>query len=125
MPALLAAPLVALLAIIFMVALPVIIPLITLLAALDERHRKSAAASTRCIRCGLILGIAAVEKADEMYAAYVAVIKSKSWPSRVRLVERRLHAVCTGCGAQFGYNGKHRSFYVLERDEIDVPRHVI
>src|SRR5580692_9110490 len=93
MPALLAAPLVALLAIIFVVAFPVTIPLVVLLIRLDEKHRKSAAAATRCPRCGLTLGAAAVEKADKIHSAHMAAMMNTSSELRKLRIVRRLHAV--------------------------------
>jgi hypothetical protein len=121
MPMLLVAPFVALHVFIFIAALPVTIPLVSILVAIDEKHLKAAAASTHCARCGLTLGAAAVQKADKTHAAHMATMMNGSRLYRFRRVERRLYAVCTSCGAEFGYDQKHRSFYLLESDDIDMP----
>lgn len=92
--------------------LPVIAPLVALTEWLARQRKRAVASRTACLRCGQVLGAAAVEKGDEVWAAEMRA-RSDAFPGvrfRPRIV-RSLHAVCTKCGARYRYDEEARAFH--------------
>ena len=93
-----------------MLALPVLLPLLSFLADRDHKRSCAAAEATPCARCGRLLGLAAVEAADAVSAA--AFTEMLQFHLRPRIV-RRLFARCMSCGADHGWDERHRTFQLL------------
>ena len=98
--------------------LPVLLPLALAASWLDRRRMRGAASRTACLRCGQILGRAALERADEVWAAEMRSM----WDSHAGVrfqgrVVRTLYAICPACGARYGYDEDARAF----RPAPDVP----
>lgn len=93
--------------------LPVIAPLIVLSERLHQRRKRAVASRTACVRCGRILGPAAVDRGDEVWTAEMRA-RFDAHPGlrlvRARIV-RTLYAVCLACGARYSYDEKTRMFH--------------
>ena len=108
-------PIVALVALLLMLALPILLPLLSFLADRDHKRLCAAAEATPCALCGHLLGPAAVEAADTASAA--TFTKMLQLNLRPRVV-RRLFARCTSCGADHGWNEDCRKFYLLDAPDL-------
>lgn len=112
MPAMLAVPLTVLVGLLVLLTLPVSLPLIGLLHALDQRRLRAAAGKTQCVRCGQVLGPAALAAADEdLRAAWAAA--HRQYPYAIVDIRRRASARCTACGAEYSWNARRRALHLL------------
>ncbi|EDL59005.1 hypothetical protein [Gimesia maris] len=67
-----------------------------------------------CVECGEVLGVEAIQLADERWDEIVKAIIAKSEPgTRLRLV-RTVDAICPHCGCQYLYRKAERTFEVRE-----------
>ena len=83
--------------------------------ALAERRKGRRVLQAPCVRCGAVLGAAAVARADAEWSAHVAKLFRDHPGMRFRLV-RGVHAVCTACGQSHRYDEKSDAF-VAARSE--------
>ena len=115
MPAVFAIPLAVIAVLLVLFTFPVSLPLIALLNALDRRRLRVAAAAADCVRCGHRLGPEALGAADEAWMAEMADMHRRYPHGTVRVV-RRIHAVCTSCGARYGWDERDRALELLPED---------
>ncbi len=102
MPPFLAGPLLLLGMMVLLVTLPITLPIVGLLEAIDARRRRRCAEQTACIRCGHVLGVAALTASDTAQRAEWA--KHAQPGVRYRRV-RLAHARCCWCGADYTWAG--------------------
>jgi hypothetical protein len=104
----------SLLAVVFILALPVILPVAAILHARYRHRLRGAAEKTACTVCGAILGSEALDKADEFWRAHVAKLHRDNPGVRFRLV-RLVHAICVRCSAEYTFRETTRSFHLRSR----------
>ena len=95
--------------VVLVVGLPVIVPLAAVLHARDQRRRRAAANAFACVRCGEVLGSAALALADARWAEHMAQMQREHPGYQFRIV-RDLDAVCTRCETPYRYDAKSRTF---------------
>jgi hypothetical protein len=115
--------------IVFVISLPVLLPIALFLHSRDEKRMRALAETFRCLSCGLVLGAESLKLADEAWANYVAKLDGDgddaTQPTRdwSKLYRRRIvkgyDAICPHCGAYHSYVAKQRTF-ILTRSQ-DVP----
>ncbi len=93
----------------FICLLPVILPLLALTQAIDERRKRMAASGQDCVICGARLGTAAITLGD---AAWRAQMAAEPYQGGYRRIVRRLHALCPGCGAHYEWQPDRRCFTI-------------
>jgi hypothetical protein len=108
-------------AVVFVVLLPITLPVIAVLDALDQRRMRTAANTFACLSCGSILGGEALKLADEAWRQSFIDMHSRSPGFRLlrrspRIV-RHLYAICPRCGARFDYVHRQRTFVTLGKGE--------
>ncbi len=87
--------------------LPVLMPLGFFLNARDERRLRAWAAGSACLKCGVILGLAAVKLADRAWRAELAEMRRKKPGTRFRVV-KTYDAICPSCGSHYAFGRKSR-----------------
>ena len=103
-----------------LVFLPIILPVVGVLEALDQRRMRSAARNFACLSCGSCLGSEAIRLADEAWRQYFSD-KRASNPrvylrtAKLRIV-RHLRAICPHCGARYEFIHRGRTFVGLGDD---------
>jgi RNase P subunit RPR2 len=70
---------------------------------------RSIAKSTTCEHCGHILGVKAIELANEELTRSWAAIRAKN-PSARMLTKRSVWAICPSCRATYDYNHVKKKF---------------
>lgn len=100
---------------------PFIVPCLLIEQAVADRRRKREANNFRCVRCGRVLGQAAIAKANEYCRDHARELRQRFPHSRFRLV-RNVWAICTECGARYDYLGKQRMYALLPDAVSDVVR---
>ena len=98
-----------LLAISFIVFLPVIIPVGLSAVAISNHRKRRAAASFRCTTCGQVLGPESIRIADEEFRKRMEELR-KSHPFTKFRIVRTCHAICVTCGARYTFQEKERTF---------------
>ena len=101
--------------VVLMISLPVTLPLVAVLHAREMRRRRLAVENFACAVCGNVLGEPALARADTVWAGYIERLCREKPGYRFRLV-RRVHAVCTRCGAGYEYDDSQRVFRPLPAD---------
>ncbi len=97
-------------AIVLLVALlPVVLPTVAVLEALDMRRRKSDAQRFSCLSCGATLGSESLRLADAAWRAEVDPLQRDRPGVRFRTA-RDLDAICPNCGQQYRYLKNERAF---------------
>ena len=104
-------------AIMIVVALPVMIPIAMLSYVLETRRLRTAANRLPCPMCGRPLGTGAVALADSTWRAYVAELRRSSPGVRLRLV-RLYHAICPACGQQLKFSDSTKTFLPLASPQV-------
>ncbi len=95
--------------VVFVVALPVAFPIAMIQHTRAERRKGQRVLETPCVRCGEILGQAALDRADAEWSAHMAQLFRDHPGMRFRLV-RTVNAVCVACGQAHRYDGKADAF---------------
>ncbi len=95
------------------VSLPVTLPLVALSHARDLRRLRALADFLPCVQCSEILGKAALERADTIWAAHIEQLHREHPGYRFRLV-RDVHAICTHCGQRYRFDDKLGTLQVLD-----------
>jgi hypothetical protein len=102
-------------AVFFIIALPVVLPLVGVLHWRDTRRLSAAAKLVACQSCGQVLGERAIEAANAAWAARLKRVQSRL-PVGIRFrMVRDLDAICTNCGARYEFLPKTREFVPLKR----------
>jgi hypothetical protein len=100
---------------ILVICLPVILPLVLVLQALDYRRMRSAARKFPCLSCGSHLGAEAIRLADEAWQQYFSNMRANNPTIRFRIV-RHLRAICPRCGRRYDFVEPQRTFAALVND---------
>jgi predicted RNA-binding Zn-ribbon protein involved in translation (DUF1610 family) len=89
--------------VLFLLLLPVIIPMVAFMHWRNDRQLRKLSASMTCHRCGELMGPNAPKLADHMWNAEADAVM-KRLPRRAdRRTERRVHAICPHCGLRYRY----------------------
>lgn len=94
-------------------SLPITLPAVALAGALDRKRLRTAARHTVCVRCGAVLGEAALRLADERWQAEAAPHPPHTRLRVARRTARTLLAICTVCGERYTFDPRKRSFPAL------------
>ena len=98
--------------------LPVILPVALMLDARDLRRRRASAERFVCVRCGQVLGLGALARADAVWAEYVEKLHREHSGYRFRLV-RQVQAICSRCGTRYRFDEEQGTFSALAtRDDF-------
>jgi DNA-directed RNA polymerase subunit RPC12/RpoP len=112
--------------IVFVILLPVLLPVALFLHSRDQKRMRALAEIFACLSCGRTLGADSLKLADEAWANYVAKLNrdvdtthptTRDWNKfyRPRLV-KDYDAVCPNCGTYHKFIAKERTF-ILTRPE--------
>ncbi|MBN70069.1 MAG: hypothetical protein CME32_12425 [Gimesia sp.] len=94
--------------------LPILVPYSLLKDRVEKRRRRQLASRFVCEQCGEVLGVEALQLADEHWDEIVKAIIAKSEPgTRLRLV-RTVEAICPHCGCLYLYRKAEGTFVVRE-----------
>jgi len=113
MPALLAGPLAILALVLMLLTLPVTLPLALAWGGWKRRRQRSIIDRTCCIRCGHILGQAALQAADADHVAELGAMQQR-FPNGLVNLLRRADARCTACGATYAWDRRRHRLRPLE-----------
>ncbi len=91
---------------------PLLLALAAALHAQDRRRLRAAADRTSCVRCGRLLGRAAVDAADVGWAAHMAELQRRHPLVFLRVV-RFPYARCTARGTDYDWEVQSLSFRPL------------
>jgi hypothetical protein len=87
----------------FLLLLPVIIPLVAFMHWRNDARMRKIAATLQCRRCGKPLGKEATRLADQTWANHLDSLKKQVPPgTRLRTI-RNVHAICTNCGLRYRF----------------------
>ena len=89
-------------AVLFVVFLPVIVPVALVLHHFHQRKMRAVILSSLCPKCGARLDDAAIARADERWKEIMREIFSQHPLARLRVM-RDLHAICAACGAEITF----------------------
>ena len=98
-----------LLVLLILVSMPVMVPLALVQHAWVERRKRQRVATFRCVRCGVVLGPAALALAEAKWSAHVAKLHREHPHVKFRL-QRTVWAVCPGCGQAYDYEEATNNF---------------
>ena len=113
MRALVAGPLTVFAMVALLQSLPASLPLAFMLGAWQDRRQRSVADRTCCVRCGHVLGTAALQAADVAHIAEFGAMQRQYPHGRVTVL-RRADARCTGCGAAYAWERRHHLLRLLK-----------
>lgn len=106
-----------------MLLLPVILPLTVLAQKRYQKRLRGLSEGFACVECGQILGVEAIQLADERWEE-MSEERRRLYPHiKFRLV-RDLHALCPHCGCEYRYQEAEATFIVRERNrgqELPAP----
>ena len=91
---------------VLLISLPVILPALAWQKEWDRRRLHGGGGVFGCLRCGELLGKAALELANEAFAEDLAKLHAESPGLYLRLPPRRLRALCPHCGQQCDFDYK-------------------
>jgi len=111
-PALLAGPLLVLAMVLLLFTLPVTLPVVALLHKRDRARLRTAASRTQCVRCGHMLGPAALDAADAAEMEAMAALRRQHPYDRMRIV-RRSDARCVICGTDYRWDERRRELHLV------------
>lgn len=96
-------------ALLFFATLIGLIAFVSLLVHLDQKKLRRAARRMPCVRCGALLGDAAVALADELWQKHMGTLQARNPRVTLRVV-RTLFAACPQCGARYRFDEKAEAF---------------
>jgi hypothetical protein len=102
-----------LLLVVIVIGTPLWIPAIIIRQTVHKHRLRKAANSFACVRCGSILGVDALKRADTRWAEYLLELSRKHPGVKFRTV-RTLHAICLNCGTRYTFCESERTFVVEE-----------
>lgn len=88
--------------VVFVLLLPVIVPVAVVLHYVHQRKMRALILSARCPKCFAPLDDAAIARADERWREIMLDMSRQHPGARLRVV-RDLHATCTICGAEITF----------------------
>lgn len=91
--------------------LPIWLPVVLMLHALDARRMRAVARKTICLQCGFLLTDESLVQAAKLWAEYVAQ-KQRDHPTTLFRLVRPYDAICLACGQAYRW---------LEQDLIWQP----
>jgi hypothetical protein len=101
----------------FVVFLPVILPVVAIDHWLTGRRMQAAARVFACPACGAIIGIEAIRLAEETWGSHMAEIHEKNPGIRFRRspqrIVRHLHAICPHCSARYQFVEREKAFTAI------------
>lgn len=98
----------ALFAVLFLVLLPLLLPVAAVQAGISNRRRLKLVREFVCVACGARLGEESVRLGHERWHATVVALHPKSPGIKFRLV-CDIDAVCPSCGHEYTYRDKDNS----------------
>ena len=104
-----------LLVLLILVTMPVMVPVALVQHSLIERRKRRRAAVYRCVRCGGVLGPAALALADVNWRAHVAQLH-RDYPHKIFRLQRTIWATCPACGQDYGYDETTNAFLPLDAE---------
>lgn len=108
------------LALLLVALLPILLPLVAVSHWLDQRRLYATAMRLACLSCNRTLGKEAVDLADEYWGKHMDEML-KNTPGIVRFrrlrVDRRVHAICTSCGAQHEFISRPAHFVLVNENQ--------
>jgi hypothetical protein len=93
------------------VMLPVILPMVIAAVAMQDRRKRTAAASFHCLICGKVLGAASVRLSDDAFRREMGELRGTHPHVKFRVV-RTCHAICPACGARYMFRDEGRTFAI-------------
>jgi hypothetical protein len=102
--------------------LPALIPVAVVMAAVDGRRKRKAAASFHCLGCERLLGTRSVPLADADFRRRMKELR-RAHPFAVFRIVRTCHAICPACGRRYTFRERERDF-VLEAPWPSAAAHV-
>ncbi len=107
--------------IVLLVSLPVALPVVMVLATLDQRRIRAAARNFICLSCDSRLGKEALQLGHKAWERHLSEIRADNpglllhvW--RERRVIRPFRAICPHCGAHYNYVERERTFVPIGVD---------
>jgi hypothetical protein len=106
--------------IVFVILLPVMLPIALFLHSRDEKRMRALAETFLCLSCGLVLGAESLKLADEAWANYVAKLNETNDGSTLyrRRIVKGYDAICPHCGTYHSYASKERTFILARPPDI-------
>lgn len=98
-----------LLGVIAVLSLPVVLPVMVVRNMIDGRYQRRVAKEVSCMRCGKLLGEAAILESNRIIAEEWKQMQAKRPGVRFRRI-RRHDAVCMGCGLEYFYSNQGRTY---------------
>lgn len=89
--------------VLFLLLLPIIIPLVAVMHWRNDARMRKLAASMICVRCEQVMGAIAPKLADSAWNAEFDAIMKQSPGIRRRRIVRTVHAICPHCGQRYRY----------------------
>ncbi len=100
-----------------MLLLPVILPLTVLGQKRYQKRLRGLAEKLACVECGQILGVEALQLADERWEE-MSEERRRLYPHiRFRLV-RDLQEICPHCGCEYCYQEAEATFTIREKNRL-------
>lgn len=101
-----------------LILVPLWLPIVAILHWLDQRRLHASAERSACSACNQILGRQAIELADQYWDKHMAEMhKDVTMRFRRSRIVRKIHAICTHCGAQYEYVDRLRQFRPIQKEE--------
>ena len=97
------------------ISLPVMLPVAMIQHTLAERRKKRRVLVAPCVRCGVVLGTAALERASAEWAAHMEKLFREHPGIHFRMV-CELQAVCLACEQAHKYDEKADAFVAVARE---------
>ena len=91
--------------------LPLLVLLGLAVAAVEGLRLRKAARRFPCLRCGTILGSAAVKLADKEWRDYLRRLR-REHPGVKFHLDRTLDAICPRCGTRYTFSDADRTFHL-------------
>jgi hypothetical protein len=102
-------PILILALLVFLLALPLILPVTFVCNLLERRSLLAAARTAVCPSCGAILGAEAVQRADDEWRTHIAELHQNHPGVKFRLI-RTVDAICGACGSMLSFQKATRTF---------------
>jgi hypothetical protein len=119
------APLYLIGGIVFVILLPVLLPVALFLHSRDQKRMRALAEIFACLSCGRTLGADSFKLSDEAWANYLAELNhgadttqpARDWNKfHIPRLVKEYDAICPNCGTYHAYVPKERTF-ILTRPE--------
>jgi hypothetical protein len=105
-----------LITVVFLVAIPVFVPLTLISLGIDRYQLIRASRKFRCVQCGDFLGPESLRLADRQVDLEMNEMRKNNPGVRFRTV-RLLDAICAHCGQRYQFPKKVRKFLAMSASE--------